>query len=315
VQPNTGPPNAVTMARLGTMTIAGLTFTATQKGCSFSLDHGSKCFPPDGGPDSVQVTTGSATACTWFPIASASWISIVGVVGPGNGHFDYAVAQNGPTARTATISVGDQVFVVNQDGVTSCAFPLSPLSQAFGADGGNGIINVSSPQCSPCSWTAVSNDPWISITSGASSSQVRYSVTADAGFAARKGSISVAGQTFLISQSPAICDYIISPSGQSFSVSGGTGNIEMTATPGGCTWTAGTNANWIRVTFGGSGSGDGTIGYSVDPNPDGPARSDIITVADQKFTVNQGGGGCLYSILPASAGFGAGGGQGDVAIN
>src|SRR5262249_55576985 len=27
VQPNTGPPNAVTMARLGTMTIAGLTFT------------------------------------------------------------------------------------------------------------------------------------------------------------------------------------------------------------------------------------------------------------------------------------------------
>ena len=316
VQPNTGPPNTSTSPRIGTMTIAGLTFTATQSGCSFSLDHFSRCFPFDGGTDTVTVLTGSTTACDWLPVASASWIQIIGVVGPGNGHFDYSVAGNqGPTARTGTISVGGLIFTVNQDSGISCAFPITPASQVFSASGGAGVINVTSPQCSPCTWTAVSNDPWIAITSGASSGEVRYSVATNTGVTARRGSISVANQTFLIRQSTLLCSYAISPQNQSFGVSGGTGIIEMTATPQSCAWTASSDAPWITITRGGSGSGNGQVDYSVDPNPNGALRSGTITLGGQTLAVSQDGGGCSYSILPVSQGFAAAGGLGNVAIS
>ena len=316
VQPNTGAPNTSTSPRLGTMTIAGLTFTATQSGCSFSLDHLSRCFTFDGGTDTVQVSTGSASACDWIPVTNASWIQITGVVGPGNGHFDYLVEGNSDsTARTGTISVGGQIFTVNEDSDVSCAFPLSPRSQTFNASGGTGVISVTSPQCSACSWTAVSNDPWIAVTSGASSGEVRYSVASNTGITARKGSISVANQTFLIGQSTVLCSYTISPQSQSFGVNGGTGFIEVTATPDSCAWTANSDAPWITITRGGSGSGNGQVDYSVDPNPNGTARSATISLGGQTLRVNQAGSGCNYSILPVSQGFAATGGSGNVAIS
>lgn len=55
---------------------------------------------------------------------------------------------------------------------------------------------------SGCTWTAVSNDPWITITGGASGTgigTVTYSITANSG-AERIGTITVGGQTFTITQ-------------------------------------------------------------------------------------------------------------------
>jgi Tol biopolymer transport system component len=54
-----------------------------------------------------------------------------------------------------------------------------------------------------CSWTAVSNAGWITVTSGANGSgngAVGYSVAVNSGVA-RTGSITVAGQTFTVMQS------------------------------------------------------------------------------------------------------------------
>lgn len=53
-----------------------------------------------------------------------------------------------------------------------------------------------------CTWTAITNDPWISITSeasGAGNGLVGFSVAANIG-AARTGTITVAGQAFTVNQ-------------------------------------------------------------------------------------------------------------------
>ena len=49
------------------------------------------------------------------------------------------------------------------------------------------------------------------------------------------------------------------------------------------------NASWLIVTSGGSGTGNGTVNYSVDSNLSVNSRTGTITAAGQTFTVNQSG--------------------------
>lgn len=82
---------------------------------------------------------------------------------------------------------------------TTSALTLSPASQNFSASGGIGSVAVSGPGCG---WAATSNDPWITITgngNGSGSGTVIYSVTANPA-AARSGSISIGGKSFVITQ-------------------------------------------------------------------------------------------------------------------
>lgn len=53
----------------------------------------------------------------------------------------------------------------------------------------------------------------------------------------------------------------LSPTSQSFTASGGSGSVSVTA-PGSCDWTASSHADWLSITSGGSGTGSGTVNYS-----------------------------------------------------
>ncbi|HEX8246847.1 MAG TPA: BACON domain-containing carbohydrate-binding protein, partial [Pyrinomonadaceae bacterium] len=87
------------------------------------------------------------------------------------------------------------------------------------------------------------------------------------------------------------CSYSLTPASAEFPVAGGTGNFNVT-TSAGCNWTATTSDSWITVTAGNSGSGNGTVSFSVQPNT-GPARTGTIVVAGQIFTITQTSG-CSY---------------------
>lgn len=84
------------------------------------------------------------------------------------------------------------------------------------------------------------------------------------------------------------CDYSVSPSSQSFGSGGGGGSLTVTPSSG-CSWTAVSNANWIAVTSGDSGSSRGTVNYSVASNNDFNSRTGTIAVQGQTFTVSQDG--------------------------
>jgi BACON domain-containing protein len=84
------------------------------------------------------------------------------------------------------------------------------------------------------------------------------------------------------------CTYSISPQSQNFSAAVGSGNVSVTAGTG-CNWTATTSDNWISITSGSSGTGNGTVSYSVQPNG-GLAHTGTMTIAGQPFTVTQAAG-------------------------
>ena len=95
----------------------------------------------------------------------------------------FSVAANTGLARTGTLTVGSTTATITQlrDPAT-CRYTLNPGGASLGYTGGNVSMSVSTD--SDCSWTARSNAPWISLTSGASGSgngSVAVSVAANTG--------------------------------------------------------------------------------------------------------------------------------------
>ena len=83
----------------------------------------------------------------------------------------------------------------------TCTFSISPTSASQPAGGGTGSVSVTA--AAGCGWTAVSNATFITITSGASGSgngTVNYSVAANTGTGSRTGTMTIAGQTFTVTQ-------------------------------------------------------------------------------------------------------------------
>jgi hypothetical protein len=97
------------------------------------------------------------------------------------------------------------------------------------------------------------------------------------------------------------CTYSISPTDASFSASGGTGSVSVT-TQAGCPWTASSGATWMTITSGNSGTGNGTVNYSISSNTSSSSRMAGSTIASRVFTVDQAGA-TTYTIT-ASAGTG-----------
>jgi hypothetical protein len=82
------------------------------------------------------------------------------------------------------------------------------------------------------------------------------------------------------------CTYALAPTSQTYTAAGGAASISV-STQTGCPWTAVSNAPWITITAGASGTGGGPVNYSVAANPVTAPRSGTITIAGLTFTVNQ----------------------------
>jgi uncharacterized protein (TIGR03437 family) len=106
------------------------------------------------------------------------------------------------------------------------------------------------------------------------------------------------------------CGYTISPAAQNTPASGNSGTVSVTAGSG-CSWTAVSNAAWITVTSGASGTGPGTVGYLVQTNT-GAQRTGTVTIAGRTFTITQAGSGSqqpgplTFTTTPALPGATAG---------
>jgi hypothetical protein len=110
IQANTGPP------RSGTATIAGRTVTVNQdSGCTVALTPTSQSMPASGGSGSVAVN--SSGGCEWRALSNVLWIKITsGTSGSGGGNVEFTVdANTDHDPRSGTLTIGGQVFTVNQD--------------------------------------------------------------------------------------------------------------------------------------------------------------------------------------------------------
>ena len=83
------------------------------------------------------------------------------------------------------------------------------------------------------------------------------------------------------------CTYSISPTKATYPKGGGSGSVAVTA-GGGCSWTATSRVSWITIVGGASGSGNGSVTYSVAPYTGKPKkRNGKVTIAGITFSVTQ----------------------------
>ena len=98
--------------------------------------------------------------------------------------------------------------------------------------------------------------------------------------------MTIAGQTFTVTQAGNYSTYMLSPINRNFSAEGGEDSVTVTVV-GNLGWTASSNDEWITITSGKLGTGSGLVSYAVEANPSAMPRVGTLTIAGKKFTVKQ----------------------------
>jgi hypothetical protein len=150
------------------------------------------------------------------------------------------------------------------------------------------------------------------VTAGASGSgngTIQYSAAATSSVA-RTAVLTIGGQTFTVNQGSG-CSIALSASGANVPAGGAKNTVDVSTSPG-CPWTATSGASWITISSGSSGSGPGTVAYTVDASS-GPQRSGVLTIGGQTFTVTQANG-CAISLSPTGASAPAAGAKSSVGV-
>ena len=178
---------------------------------------------------------------------AAGWLSVTaGASGSGNGTVSFAATANSQTqTRQGTLTIGGQTFTVDQ-AAAACTFAIAPSSLSVAANGGPGSASITAG--AGCPWSSQSNDSWITITSGdgrsgqwqQSASRCRRTRPS----AQRVGSLTIAGQTYTVTQAGSPCSASLSPASASVAAAGAGGSTTVTA-PAGCAWTASSNATGV----------------------------------------------------------------------
>jgi hypothetical protein len=190
-------------ARSGNLTVAGQTFTVNQAAapptCSFSISPGNQSIGANGGMG-VTVAVSTSAGCAWTAKSNVAWMTLIsGASGSGAGTVTFSVAANTTSARNGTLTIAGQTFTVNQ--ASGCTYSINPTSQSISDHGGAGTP-VAVSAAAGCSWTATSNDSWITVTTGATGNgngTVRFNVAANSG-KKRTGTLTIAGRTFTADQ-------------------------------------------------------------------------------------------------------------------
>ena len=245
-----------------TITVSGgfnssvaLSIVGLPSGLTYTSSPSSTLAAPGSG--SVMLTLKAAST-----LAAGTYNVTISATGGG-------LTQNTPLAVTITPPAGQPVF------------SLSATSASFAAAGGTGSVNVTATPAS-ATWTASSHASWITITAGASgtgSQTVTFSVASNTTASSRSGALTIAGITFTVNQAaPAACTYQVAVGAITTTAQGYAGSVSV-STAAGCSWTASSNASWLTVTSGASGSGNGTVKFLAAPDTGTSSRLGTLTVA------------------------------------
>jgi vibriolysin len=111
------------------------------------------------------------------------------------------------------------------------------------------------------------------------------------------------------------CSLTLASQNQSMDAAGGAGTVTVTGSAG-CSWTATSSVDFITITAGTSGAGNGSVSFDVAANPGSASRTGRIAIGDQTFIVSQAGAvACSVAISPATQSIAAAGGAGTFAVS
>ena len=273
--------------------------------CNNTLSAGSASVGLAASNGSVLVS--SPPGCPqWSASSPVPWVTITsGANGTGNGSVNFSVgaANADGGARSATLSIAGQSFVINQ--LSGCLFGVSPLKASVASGAGSGTINVGvlNPTCA---WTAAPdpNSFWLTVNGpgmGIGPGTVSFTVAPNSSTSSRTGTINVAGQTFTVIQAGSNCSFSLAQATQAFPAVGGIG-IATVQAPAGCVSPPNTSSvPWVTFSSAG-GSGNGTVSYVVQPNPGlAGSRTGTLTITGQPYAVTQAGTSPLTCVAAVAA--------------
>jgi hypothetical protein len=280
--------NTAASARRGTLVLGSQLAEVTQEGAACRLELDPSSLELSAGEQTASVNVRAPSGCAWVAKAGVPWITVSeGAQGDGSGRVRIRLLANPATEpRSGSLQIGGvRVAVRQHGGAAPCKYDVDPLARDAGPEQTTGTFTVRAD--AGCQWTALSDQAWLKVVTGTSGNgvgDVQYQAARNTGASVRTGHITVNGTVFTVQQ--AACSYAVDPTSQSFEAKGGSGSIDV-RTLGACTWSAETDASWIDITSGGTGSGDGRVAYSVKANTNIVVRRATISVAGQAFTVTQ----------------------------
>ena len=214
--------NNTVYPRSGTVTIAGKTFTVTQKARGVEVEYDTKLFGTDGGSSSISIHPDGNSS--WTAVASDdTWITIYqNASGTGDGEILYIVSPyvGDGTARTGWITVGDKRIYITQ---RQYDLNIDPIGEIVKGNNGAGEFGVSATIGDV--WTAIVTEPWITLVSGydsgTGSGTVRFIYTENTTGKQRVGKIIVNGEVYTLTQRARTMVAITATAEHGGSVSGG----------------------------------------------------------------------------------------------
>jgi hypothetical protein len=271
-------------ARVGTMTIAGTTFTVSSAGTSQLLPERVRALPRLQSITFFERTGGTAPRPFIFPVNS---LQMTGrrpnPLSAANSDF------TGAAGEYYDVFYSDDVGSPDENGryvTIECEYsqPDGALNIAE--------VNLNFDDGSAARFDTVAS--FLALGSRALSATAANAIDGDLQTHTTLG--NTIGQTERLRLTLGLtlfspgCTFTISP-GSAYWSAGGSGGLVRVFAPGGCSWIATSNASWLVIVSGHAGAGDGLVTYEVRPNKGG-LRSGTLTIAERSFTVTQEEGGC-----------------------
>lgn len=160
--------------------------------------------------------------------------------------------------------------------VPTCTLAASPSTIHVGQS--STLIASCSPAATSYAWTNTGFPTTIAIGTVSPTVTTTYSVVGS----------NATGSGNRASATVTVCTYHLSSTSETVPFGGRTGSISVTSLSE-CAWSATSNVDWITITSGSSGNGNGTVAYLVAANTGIGLREGNLTVAGQPFTVTQAG--------------------------
>ena len=251
--------------RSAVIDIGGNAYTVTQTGYTATLSPASASFDHAGGTGTVFVTADAGVS--WSARANVDWLSVTPATGMSAGTVTYTVQEypDGVTTRTGSLTIAGQTVTVTQTGQD---VTISPTSKTLDAPAN--VFEVTVSALSTTSWTVLPNASWISVVDngyGFGNSSILISVGQNPSVSSRTGTVSIGSKTLSITQK-GMTDPVLSitPTTAVASPTGAYGNIAVYATPD-AKWTSESLSDWITISEGDAGAGNGNIKYVAAANP------------------------------------------------
>jgi pimeloyl-ACP methyl ester carboxylesterase len=232
-------------------------------------------FPGDGSSDGIvdgpgQLYLGATAGAVQYPIHGADSHSAAL-----RSTYDHPVLD---------AILANQFHVPTQ---ASCTFAASVTSLSESDLPASGSFNLLTG--AGCQWSATSNAPWLSVTSGIngiSGGAIDYSVLANLSAVPRQGAIQAGNglsSTVLNFYQAGVCTYTLSPGPEIASPASGETSSITVNTEMNCPWTVSTTTSWLSIVANPSGLGTGSFTFAATPNTTNGDRQGSILLMGQSM--------------------------------